>query len=455
MKNPKILLVSANQLLIPYPVYPIGLSYITTYLKNKLPDYEIRIFDFVLNNNDDFKKYLNVYNPDYIGISLRNIDNINVYNKESFIDGYKKIVNEIKNNYKQIYKSKIIIGGSGFSIYPELLYKLLCPDFGISGEGEESFYKLIYCLENNKNYYDIDGLVYKKNNKIILNKRKHFFQNLDLNFDSNSIDYYWKNSGMLNIQTKRGCPKNCIYCTYPLIEGKTVRTLNIDKIIETLSELYFKKNINYVFFTDSIFNLCNDYNYELAERIIKNKIHIRWGAYFSPENLDEKLLQILKKAGLSHIEFGTDSISAQQLKNYNKNFTVSDIIEKSELCNKLGIYFAHFLILGGYGETEDSLNETFENSKKINNAVFFPFVGMRIYPGTELQSLAIKDKKINKDDSLLEPKYYISDDIDISNLKEKAYKTGKKWVFPDEDNIELTKNFREKNKKGPLWELIR
>ena len=127
MKTTKIILVSANQLIIPYPVYPIGLSYITTYLKNKLPDYEIRIFDFVLQNTEDFKKHLNVYNPDYIGISIRNIDNNNVYNKESYIDGYKKIIDEIKNNYKQIYKSKIIIGGSGFSIYPELLYKLLCP----------------------------------------------------------------------------------------------------------------------------------------------------------------------------------------------------------------------------------------------------------------------------------------------------------------------------------------
>ncbi len=85
-----------------------------------------------------------------------------------------------------------------------------------------------------------------------------------------------------------------------------------------------------------------------------------------------------------HIEFGTDSLSDTTLKNYGKPFTVADILEASKICNRLKIHCAHFLILGGYGETEDTLNETFENSKKIERTVFFPFVGMRIYPGTKL-----------------------------------------------------------------------
>ena len=187
---------------------------------------------------------------------------------------------------------------------------------------------------------------------------------------------------MLNIQTKRGCPYKCIYCTYPLIEGKKVRTLNTDKIVDTLTELYFGKNIDYVFFTDSVFNLKEEYNYELAEKIIESKVNIRWGAYFSPHNINKKLLNVLKRSGLTHIEFGTEALSDVQLGNYGKQFGVSDIIEISKTCNELEIDFAHFLILGGYGETEDSLNETFKNSKKINKTVFFPFIGMRIYPGT-------------------------------------------------------------------------
>ncbi|MBC8487910.1 MAG: radical SAM protein [Bacteroidetes bacterium] len=450
MNRKKILLISANQFTVPYPVYPLGLSYISSYLQTRLHDYDIRIFDLVLNNIDELIKSLKKFKPDYIGISLRNIDDVNIYNKESFIINYKNIINEIKKNTK----SKIIIGGSGFSIFPETLFEYLKPDFGIYGEGEESFYKLIYSLDNNLDYRNIEGLVYLENNNIILTKRTKYFKNPDFCFEKNLIDYYWKHSGMLNIQSKRGCPYECVYCTYPLIEGSKVRLLNTDKIIEALSDIYFNKGIDYIFFTDSVFNINNDFNFELAEKIIKNKIAIRWGAYFSLHNLDDKLLILLKKAGLTHIEFGTESICNATLKSYGKPFTVSDIIEKSELCNKLEIDFAHFLILGGYGETEDTLNETYENSKRINRTVFFPFIGMRIYPGTKLHEIAIKEKTIRKDDNLLEPKYYISDKIDISTLKEKANKTGKRWVFPDEDMSKVMNKMRLKNKKGPLWEYL-
>lgn len=450
MNRKKILLISANQFTVPYPVYPLGLSYISSYLKTRLPDYDIRIFDLVLKNIDELIKYLKTYRPDYIGISLRNIDDVNVYNKKSFISNYKNIIKEIKENTK----SKIIIGGSGFSIFPETLFEYLKPDFGIYGEGEESFYKLIYSLDNNSDYRNIEGLVYVENNNIVSTKRTKYFKNPDFCFEENLIGYYWKHSGMLNIQSKRGCPYNCVYCTYPLIEGRKVRLLNTDKIIEALSDIYFRKGIDYIFFTDSVFNINNDFNFELAEKIIKNKIKIKWGAYFSLHNLDDKLLILLKKAGLTHIEFGTESICNTTLKSYGKPFTVSDIIEKSELCNKLEIDFAHFLILGGYGETEETLKETFENSKRINRTVFFPFIGMRIYPGTKLHEIAIKEKTVSKDDNLLEPKYYISDKIDISTLKEKANRTGKKWVFPDEDMSKVMNKMRLKNKKGPLWEYL-
>ena len=80
----------------------------------------------------------------------------------------------------------------------------------------------------------------------------------------------------------------------------------------------------------------------------------------------------------------------------------------SRYCNDLGIFFAHFLILCGYGETEDSLAETFENSKKIENSVFFPYIGMRIYPDTDLCAVALKEGIIKDKSELINPIYYIS-----------------------------------------------
>ncbi len=450
MKENKILFISANQYTVPYPVYPIGLSYISTYLNEKLPKYETKIVDLNFISIEELKSVIIEYKPKYIGVSFRNIDDVNSYNREEFVSEYKNII----DNIRTVSDAKIIIGGSGFSIFPELMYNKLNPDFGVYGEGEETMLKLINSIDKNEDFTGLSRLVYKKNGQCVFNKNESYFSDLDLDFDENLIDFYWEKSGMLNIQTKRGCPYNCIYCTYPLIEGKKVRTLNTDKIVDTLKKLYYQKGIDYVFFTDSVFNINNQYNYELAEKIIASGIKIHWGGYFTFKNFDKDLIKVLKKSGLQHVEFGTEAISEKCLKTYGKNFTVKDVLEKSELCNKLGIDFAHFLITGGYGETDATVDETFANSKLIDNSVFFTFVGMRIYPGTKLQEYAINDGVIDKNDNLLEPKYYLSKDVNYDTLKERALKTRKRWVFPDEDTTTIINKLRQRNKKGPLWEYM-
>ncbi len=447
MEKRRLLLVSANRFAVPYPVYPIGLSYLSTYLSSRLPDFEIKIFDFNLYTKEEFIEYLHQFKPHYTGLSFRNIDDVDSYHRLQFITGYKEILDLVKEHAD----TRIIIGGSAFSIFPEQLFSFFEPEFGIYGEGEESLFQLITCTENGKDYSQVPGLVYRKDGQIRMNERKHFIKDPALGFDNGLLDFYWKNSGMMNVQTKRGCPHKCIYCTYPLIEGTKVRTLDIDKIVDTLADLCFNKNINYVFFTDSVFNLSESYNTKLAEKMLERKLTIKWGAYFSPHDLDEKTLQLYQKAGLTHIEFGTESLSDTTLRNYGKHFTVDEVLKVSDNCNKVGIYYSHFLILGGYGETEATINEGFENSKRFENTVFFPFVGMRIYPGTRLHELAIAEGVILSGDELLEPVYYLSPGINYETLKERADVTGRRWVFPDEDVATAMNRLRVRNRKGMLW----
>jgi radical SAM superfamily enzyme YgiQ (UPF0313 family) len=450
MNHKKLLLVSANRHTSPYPVYPLGVSYLKAYLNEYKPDLEVLVFDFMTRSFDEYSDLLHNYKPDFVGISLRNIDDVNIYKQESFILHYKNIIAQTRESKPSV----IITGGAGFSIYPQLLYETLNPDFGIYGEGETSLLELITALENGNDYTAIEGLLFRRNGRIIMNKRNRHFKSPVLTFDDTLVDYYWQYSGMLNIQTKRGCPYKCIYCTYPLIEGHKVRTLDPDQVVETLTDLRLNKKIDYIFFTDSIFNISNTFNYKLAEKLIAARLEIHWGGYFNFANIDKKLLAILKKSGLRHIEFGTESLSDTMLRNYGKPFTMEDVYRISEICNELEIDIAHFLILGGYGETEKTLDETFENSRKINHSVFFPFIGMRIYPGTRLHEIVLQEGVVKKEDPLLEPVYYVSKNISLDSLKEKAQRSEKPWIFPDEDLSEIMLRMRKKNKKGPLWEML-
>ena len=449
--NKSILFISANQLKEPYPVYPLGISYLVSYLEEHLPDLKILLFDFNKNDYSELVQLIKKEHPKYIGVSFRNIDDVNFYAKNSYIAHYKAIVDLVKVNSK----ATIIIGGPGYSIFPIEMYNLLQPDFGIYGEGEISLYKLINILENNKNNFeDVPRLIYKKDNKTIFNQKGNSTLQPKTSYNKELTDYYWQNSGMLNIQTKRGCPYNCIYCTYPLIEGKNVRTHNPEILVENIEKYLYENNVDYFFFTDSLFNLKNKFNYEFAELILRKNIKFKWGAYFNFKNLPEDLLVLLKRAGLTHIEFGTDSLCDITLNSYRKPFTFEEILNTSDICNKLDIDFAHFLILGGYGETKGTLKETFENSKKIGRTVFFTFVGMRIYPNTELYKIAINEGKIQPTDDLLLPKYYVTEEYNEEFVKQLAKESGKRWVFPDEDSSAIINKLRMKGKKGPLWEYL-
>lgn len=448
MTSMRLLLVSANRFAVPYPVYPLGISYLLSYLQDRLKDFEIRVFDMNLHSVEEFTHYLKHYNPDFTGVSLRNVDDVSSYSQEFFLTGYKQIIDLIRQTLPETI---LIIGGPAFSIFPEELFAYFHPDFGIYGEGEESLHKLLTSIKDGAPDYSIEGLVYQNGNQTVVNPRNHYLCSLDLSFSGDLIQFYWKKSGMMNLQTKRGCPYECIYCTYPVIEGRKVRTLDPDKIVESLKDLYFNKQINYIFFTDSVFNINRKFNLDLARKILKSGIKIQWGAYFSPHNITMEELTLFEESGLTHIEFGTESLSDSTLKHYRKHFTVKEIVEVSDMCNEAGIYFAHFLILGGYGETENSITEGFENSKRIMNSVFFPYVGMRIYPGTRLYELAVSDGTIDPEDKLIEPAYYLADHIDYGSLKERAEKTGRRWVFTDEDVVTFMNRLRARNRKGSLW----
>ena len=452
MKDKSLLLLSANRLADPYPVYPIGISYLQSYLSKNLPELNITSVDMNLIDIDGLALLLEREHFDYIGVSLRNIDGANSLDRTSFISGYNEIIDCIKSNSDAV----LILGGAGFSIFPEALMSILEPDYGIIGEGEESLRLLLQKLDSGGDVLDIEGIVKKEKNGFVRKEHSEYLRSLELCFDDTLAHYYWEHSGMLNIQTKRGCCYNCIYCSYPLIDGRKVRTLDPDLIVETLVRLEKEKGINYVFFTDSVFNIQNEYNVELAEKIIRSGVKINWGAYFSPHNLTGELLEIFRRSGLKHIEFGTESLSSSQMERYGKNFSFEDVLLNSERCLKHNIFYAHFLILGGLGETHETLKETMENSKKIRFSVFFPYIGMRIYPGTPLQKIAIDKGKIDENDALLEPTYYIEDGFDLEECRKMALDTNKAWVFPDDPLFGQLEYMRSvKKKKGLIWEYLK
>jgi len=446
----KILLITTNTESIPDPVFPLGASYISGALKENLIDHKLLDLCFSQNYENDIKTAILDYSPDIVAMSLRNIDTTSYPNFISYIPFYKEIIQIIKN----ISNALIIVGGAGFSIMPKEIINNINADLGIVGEGENNFVSLIKKFENNSEY------IKKINNNLIF-KNDNEFQNdyeTDAIPDRNGFDInkYYKNGGMLNIQTKRGCPFKCIYCTYPVIEGRNIRQRHPKSVCDEIDQL-LKLDIKSLFIVDNEFLFPDEHVISICNEIIKRKQLINWSCYANPGLLTDELAHLMVEAGLKSIDFGSDAANDKMLYNLGKNFTVKDLFKASQICEKNSIKYCHSIILGGPGETMDTVKMTLDNILDISPTIVTCLVGIRIYPNTKLYKIAIEEKIIEPDNNLLEPCFYISKDIRDKILPyiDNFSKNNPDWFFPgfrNDSYKKIQKGLRKLGYKGPLWE---
>jgi radical SAM superfamily enzyme YgiQ (UPF0313 family) len=244
-----------------------------------------------------------------------------------------------------------------------------------------------------------------------------------------------------------------------LLEGREVRLRNIEEVIEEIRQLVQEQGMDYIYFVDDIFNYPPAYAEALCRHMVRNQLNVKWSAFVNPGFLTEDLLKWMKEAGCAGIEFGTDSGSPRMLRNYRKSFTVREVSRASHLCSKLGVNHCHYLLFGGPGENEETLEESFHLMDQIDPTALIAMLGIRIYPGTGLERISLSQGIIQRDTPLLHPSFYISPALKgrlEEILRENALKRNR-WIVPGlEINItpNLMEGIRRFGIRGPLWELV-
>jgi radical SAM superfamily enzyme YgiQ (UPF0313 family) len=446
----KVLLISVNRCNSPYPVFPLGLACLEAALRPA--GYETRWLDLQADT-ESVHDVVASFQPDFVGISLRNIDDVVISRRETFFDPLAALTQEVHRSCS----ASVILGGSGFSIFPQSLLRLSGADFGIQGEGEASLPALLRALEERADYSGIPGLVYRQNGSIVANAA----QGLSLGELKPAIrpdrvmGYYLRETGMMNIQTQRGCSCHCGYCTYPLIEGARFRRRPAEAVAEELADLQ-QRGVKYAVIVDSIFNSSPGHVQEVCEAILRRNLKMRWTCFLRPAGLTPDLMQLMARAGLAHVEFGTDSFSDSVLAAYGKRFTFDDVFRSHEMARRVKVDCCHFLICGGPGETRDTLEEGFQNSLRLNEAAILALVGMRIYPGTALHARARREHPLPPDDALLQPHYYLSSALTEDEVFERLRDFSRRspsWIVgdPPPRYVELAARLRSRGVIGPLW----
>jgi radical SAM superfamily enzyme YgiQ (UPF0313 family) len=213
----------------------------------------------------------------------------------------------------------------------------------------------------------------------------------------------------------------------------------------------------YLFFTDSAFNSDIDHSLAVAEALHKAGVTIPWGAFFAPLAPPPGYFAAMAAAGCRHVEFGTESLCATMLKAYRKPFRPKDVFLAHQQARAAGLHTAHYFLLGGPGETETTITESLNGIERFDKAVFFFFIGVRVYPGTALYKTALAEGKIDGHRNMLEPVFYEPDDIDrvtMAALVSQRAAGRCNWVTGagGAQTAAVIRSLHQRGCTGPLWE---
>ena len=402
----KVLLISANTEQINMPVLPLGMACIAAATQSAGHDINTVNLMMARDIRELLKESVVSYQPDVIGISVRNIDDQIMGNSNFLLDPVRAVVSECR----RLSNAPIVLGGAGYSIFPKSALEYLKADMGIQGEGERSFVMLLERIERRADISEIPGLCLpgiglakKPDPEKILDNYPQPILNLHLPIPSDfNVEEVW-----FPLQTRRGCAMDCIYCSTASIEGCVLRKHSLEYVMDVIRHVA-AFGIKNIFFVDNTFNFPMKYAKALCDRMIREDLNVRWRCILYPWKVDEELIDKMAQAGCKEVSLGFESGSENMLKRMNKQFTLDDVRNISKMLERHQIRRLGFLLLGGPGETRDSVERSLSFADSLKTEAMKITTGIRIYPYTALHRMAVDEKLIPPDDDLLFPKFYIA-----------------------------------------------
>ena len=436
----RIALVSANRERLPDPVVPIGLLYVAAALP---AEHTVELWDLCFEE-DPFAylaEGISRFEPELIAIGLRNIQSGDYSGPTNNVTYYRGLMAELR----AVTRAPIVLGGGGFSVMPRELMTYLKPDYGISGEGEAPFRALVAALESGGDgLAEIGNLHYFRDDELVSVAAGPF---IDLNTlappERRLADArYFVDCGTDSVQTKRGCPLRCDYCTYPLIEGRTIRQRDPATVVdEMFTALDAQPTINHFFVVDSVFNLPPSHAKAVCREMIRRGLRTPWTSYANPIGFDRELADLMAEAHCTGMEVGSDSGVDAVLDRLKKGFHVDQIVRLHEHAVAAGVLDCHTFILGTTGETLDDVCRTLDFCTELDPAAAVFMIWTDDYEALDTE-LAAERRAFR---------------AQILALMQEKAEQCPRWVIPA-----LAKNYderlfralRRRGLEGPLWQHI-
>lgn len=469
----RVLLVNTNRM--KPPIAPIGLDYVSDSVR--AAGHETRLLDLCLSDDieRDIALTMQTFQPEAIGISVRNTDDCYFSSGDFFLPGVRRVVELLRCTADL----PIVMGGVGFSMMPEAVMDYCGVDYGIAGEGEDALVRLLAAWQGAEDLGRVPGLVCRRDGVV------HRNPVLDLSLDRlpprsrSLVDNvrYFTEGGQAGFETKRGCSMQCIYCADPVAKGNRIRLRDPRLVVEELTTL-LARGIDHFHTCDCEFNLPGEHAAQVCQAIIEAGLHdrIRWFAYCAVTPFDDEMARLFRRAGCAGIDFGADSGSAEVLRRLGRHFGPNDLVRTARACRGAGIPFMLDLLVGGPGETRDTVRQTFDLARQVGADCVGVSMGVRVYAGTPLADLVRHQGAVDSNPDLygrkrgnpdmLEPVFYISPDLGPEIVQFVRTLVGKddRFFLPSAGAEETNYNYNdnsvlvraiERGARGAYWDILR
>jgi len=297
-------------------------------------------------------------------------------------------------------------------MYPERILEWLEADIGVKGDGEAALPAVLDHLRMGVDVTMLKGVYVRGRSPV-----KTMCVVPDMGRLCQPDADLWPCTGQersevwLPFQTRRGCALGCSYCSTASIEGTTLRRRHPATVAGHIRR-HFAAGFRRFYCTDNTFNLPADYARDLCRALVKNALPVSWTCIVYPYRVGEELVADMARAGCVEVSLGFESGSPAMLKNMNKRFSLVDVRHAARLFHRQGIRLTGFMMLGGPGETRDTVRESLAFADSLPLDCLKITTGIRIYPGTGLASIAVAHGVVAADDDLLYPRFYCAEGLD-------------------------------------------
>lgn len=421
----KILLISTNRNKHPMPVMPIGACIVAH--ASERAGHTVHLLDLMFTKSavSDIESAVSAFMPDVVGLSVRNIDNVDMREPVFFLADLQDIVNTIRSRTS----APIILGGAALGVMPEQILRLVPDTIAVVGDGEIVFPLLLDQISRGEACIDLPGVAGIKDGVFRWNSSGAS------GFSSAcpAPDYHrWLDTtayrsqlATVPIQSKTGCQFRCVYCSYPMIEGSACRLKDPGSIADAVTQLA-SSGLRDIEFVDSVFNAPREHAMEVCAALTRVKHTARLQCLeLNPREFDDALVTAMERAGFVGMGITLESASDPVLQQLRKGFTSREVHHAAEVVRRHPIPCAWIFLLGGPGETRETVRETLQFAGKHirSTDVAFFNTGLRIYPGTELESVARTEGVLSRPpEEMLAPAFYVSPEVDAGWMEQELHK---------------------------------